>query len=384
MKKQFGQIAGRTWMVCGGLGLAMLSATSASAQPVAGGTRNMTFEDEQPGFIAFGDGAKVGINRDAAFVKNGNAALRFDYTIARNGFQAMLMPVVGGLADMKSLKFWIRTDHTTPMAVALQEGEAGARYVAVFTSPKDKWQQVELAPENFQFMDDENSPKDANNKLDLDQVMFLAVGDFGQFLAMMAQGPLAGVVNVQMGAHALHIDDFTIGTQPLTMPAMEAGEVAIDPFAHPQLAWFSIGDARLERVEKAAGDKPMPGMQIDYRQVPNKFVAVMGRISKGKLRGMGSLKMQVSSERAVTLAVQLEEAGGGKYFATVDVKAGAEPQSVELGFDNFQASPDSKDQNKQLNPEQVQQILFVDTAVFLGQADNKTNVLWIGNLRATP
>lgn len=384
MNKQFRRNTVRALLVCGGLSALISHATSALAQPAAGGAVNMTFEDDQPGFIAFGDGARVGINRDAAFVKTGNAALRFDYTIAKTGFQAMLMPVAGGLANMKSLKFWIRTDHTAPIAVALQEGEAGARYIALFTSPKDKWQQVELAPEDFQLMDDKDSPKDPNNKLDLDQIMFVAVGDFGQFLAALAQGPLAGVFNIQMGAHALHVDDFTIGTQPLTKPAVETGEVAVDLFAHPQLAWLAIGDVRMERIENAAGDKPVPGIQIDYRQVPDKFVAVMGRIPKGKLRGAGSLKMQISSERAVTLVVQLEEAGGGKYNTTLDVKAGGEPQTVELGFDNFQASPDSKDQNKQLNPEQVQQILFADAAVFLGQAENKTNVMWIGNLRAAP
>lgn len=385
MKKHLRQNAVRRTMLCGMAGAVLAATTPLWAQPAGvPGALNMTFEDAQPGFIAFGGGAKVGINRDAAFVKNGNAALRFDYSIDKNGFQAMLMPTIGGLANMKSLKFWIRADHTTPIAVALQEGEVGARYIAVFTSPKDKWQQVELAPEDFHLMDDANSPKDANNKLDLDQVMFVAVGDFGQFLVALAQGPLAGVFNVQTGAHALHIDDFSIGAQPLAMPKIEDGEVAIDLFAHPQLAWLGIGEVRLERVETPIGDKAIPGMQIDYRQVPNKFTAVLTRIGAGKLRGAGSLKMQISSDRATTLAMQLEETGGGKYYATLDVKGGAEPQIVEVGFDNFKESDDSKDQNHQLNPELVQQILLIDVAALLGQADNKTNRVWIGNLRATP
>ena len=381
MSKWFWRNTARAIAICGSMGL---TATSAWAQPAPGGPRSLTFEDDQPGFIAFGGTAKVGISRDADFVKNGNAALRFDYSIDKTGFQAMLLPAVGGLANMKSLKFWIRTDHTTPIAVALQEGEAGARYIAVFTSPKDKWQQVELAPEDFHLMDDADSPKDANNKLDLDQVMFVAVGDFGQFLVAMAQGPLANLFKVKMGAHALHIDDFSISTQPLPMPAVDEDELALDLFAHPQVGWVGIGDVRLERVEKTVNGKPMPGVQLDYTRVPNTFAAFLARIGKSKLRGMGSLRMQVSSERAATLAVQLEEAGGGKYYATLDVKAGAEPQAIEVGFDNLKESDDSKDQNHQLNPEQVQQIIILDPATFIGQADNKTNVVWIGNLRAAP
>ncbi|MDF2440121.1 MAG: hypothetical protein JWN98_1105 [Abditibacteriota bacterium] len=374
----------RRRVVCGAAGAVLSLATAAGAQPAAG-MLNMTFEDNRTGFIAFGEGAKVGINRDAAFVRNGNAALQFDYSINKSGFQAMLMPTVGGLATMESLKFWIRADHTSPMAVALQEGEAGARYIAIFTTPKDTWQQVELAPEDFHLMDDANAPKDPNNKLDLDQVMFVAIGDFGQFLLALSEAapaPFAGAFNVQAGAHALHIDDFTIDTRPLPRPVLQDGEAPIDLFAHPQLAWVGIGGVHLQRTEAPLQGRPVPGMKIGYQQVPNKMAAVFTRIGKGRLSGAGSVKLQLSSERATTLAIQLEEAGGGKYYATVDAKGGAEVQSVEIGFDNFKESDDSKDQNHQLNPEQVQQLLVIDAATFLGQAENKGNTLWLGNLRA--
>ncbi len=61
---------------------------------------------------------------------------------------------------MKSLRFRARTDHDTTIGVVLSERKpGGGNYVAMFWSPANSWQQVELTPRDFALSDSPTDPK---------------------------------------------------------------------------------------------------------------------------------------------------------------------------------------------------------------------------------
>src|SRR5262249_2825038 len=101
------------------------------------------FEENEGGWVTFGGGAKVSITHDAANVKEGKGALQYSYNIAKGEISALLLPTPdGALTKTKSIKFWIKTDHTSPLMVLLQEKEGG-RYSSPLMVDQDKWQRVE-------------------------------------------------------------------------------------------------------------------------------------------------------------------------------------------------------------------------------------------------
>src|SRR5258708_31614333 len=202
--------------------LVELSLAAASGQGQGASLPKTTFEENEGGWIVFGQDAKVSVTHDAANVKEGKGALQYNYNIAKGIMGALALPTPSGaLTKMKSMKFWIKTDHTTPVAVFMQEKDGG-RYTSGFTAEQDKWQRVELSASDFHLSQGPMDPKDPNDKLDLDKVENIGIGDFGQFL-IQADPNLAGLFNIKPGPHTLYVDDFQVTEDTLTDSSPTSG-----------------------------------------------------------------------------------------------------------------------------------------------------------------
>ncbi len=128
------------------LGAALILGAAALAQNPTKDIIKTTFEDGDGGWMTFGGEGKVSVTGDAQNVKEGKTALRYDYPIAKGKMSFLAHGVPdGGLAGMKSLRFWIKTDYATPIFVTVNEKEGG-RWNAAFTAPEGAWQRVELTP----------------------------------------------------------------------------------------------------------------------------------------------------------------------------------------------------------------------------------------------
>ena len=80
----------------------------------------------------------------------------------------------------------------------------------------------------------------------------------------------------------------------------------------------------------------------------------------------------------------MEEKGGGKYNTLVAVPGGKEANMVKLLFTDFKPAQDSKDTNGRLDPEDVNNLFFLDVSALLDAgAGGVENTLWIGGLRAS-
>lgn len=367
------------WLVGAAL---TLTSGLAGAQPAANNAiLHDTFETGLGNWAAFGEGSKVSFTEEAANVKEGKGALRFDYAIKQGQFTALLNPIDNGLSKtIQSFQFWVKSDYATNLTLVLQERNGG-RYLAMFAVPAKTWQRVEIEPSDFALSVDPNDPKDPDNKLDLDQVEAMALGDLNQIFIQNAQ--MAQLMNIQPGPHTLYVDDFLVSPQALPAPApVAAGTVNLDLFARPQLSWISVGGMNLSRVEDKVLDGP--SLQDDYQQTAKHFAALIKGNTLGKLTGKTHLTFDVASLKSATLLVQLEEKGGGKYNTAVEVPANAQLKSVTLNFSDLKPAQDSKDANNRLDLDQVKQIFIADLTGLLnpGQPEN-ANTLWLGKLRAS-
>ena len=109
----------------------------------------------------------------------------------------------------------------------------------------------------------------------------------------------------------------------------------------------------------------------------------MKTIAPDTLTGARSLTLSAASKNAASLIVQLEEAGGGKYKATLDVDAGSKLKQYKLDIAEFSPADDSKDNNNKLDLDQVTKIIIIDITALVGGAEGE-NALWLSDLRTNP
>lgn len=337
------------------------------------------FEENEAGWVSFG-GGKVSLTHEAAFVKEGKGALKFDYEVTKGTVHALALPTGdGALAKMKAMRFWMKCDYATMFVVSLQE-MGGGRYSTLINIPADKWQLVELAPSDFILGEEPNDPKDPDGKLDLDQVESFTFLDFKTMMVQAEDSPLAKLFAVKPGPHALYLDEFSVTEEKLPGIAADVKTgVVLDSFLRPQIAWIGVGGVALRHIS----GKPLDGMGLEakYTRTANAFCAVARSVRKGSLTGCKTLSFDIACTEATSLVFQVEEVGGGKYKTVVEVPAGGAAKHFDLKFAEFTAADDSHDTNDKLDLDQVKQLVIIDFTGLAGAAD-QANTLTIGNLRA--
>jgi hypothetical protein len=358
------------------LGLAGQAPAQAPAKPFI----HHVFEENESGWTAFGESGKVSRSTEAADVKEGKAALALDYKVEKGTMGVLMLPTpAGDLAKARAFRFWIKTDYSTPVVVALQEKDQQGRYLAMFTTPAGKWQQVELAPSDFYLSEDANDPKDPTNKLDLDAVESIGILDVSQMFAQ-ADPMIAQLLGIKTGPHRLLLDDFSVSAEPLTgAVAASDTEFQMETMNRPQISWFGIGIQGLAVAQK----DPIEGksLQVDYHGAPGKMAGFIKRIHRGKLVGLDKITFTCASVKPAKLMVQLEEKTGGKYNVMIDVAGGKVPKAITVRFSELFEADDSKDANGKLDLAEVHQLVFMDLQAWI-EMSPRDNTLWIAGLKA--
>ena len=356
------------------------------AQPAAGigGEWQQDFEDNQTGWIAFGKNAQVGMTREPENVHEGQAALQFDYDLQADNITALAFPDARGLAHLKQLSFWVKTAQATPLVFIVQE-QNGGRWGALFWLPADKWQHVVLEPRDFSLWPEFGSAPDEDGTLDFDNLEWAGLADFSQLFLRMPQ--LQALFPTETGSRTLWLDEFqkTNAVEPnAPHPAHDEAvpqTLVIDDFQHPQLGWMPLGTTQIEREEMDDNAAKLPVMRVSYAQKQGQFGGVVRRMAVKSLEGAKKLTLHIASQNAAILAVQVEETGGGKYYAPLTIVGDGKLHNFDLQLADFLPSEDSKDANQQLDMNQVHQIVLLDTA-FLNPAADGQNSLWLGEIKA--
>ena len=189
-----------------------------------------------------------------------------------------------------------------------------------------------------------------------------------------------------LGPHTLLLDDFTLSTDPLPAEAApadpkESKGIWIDAMNRETLAWMPLGVAQM-RLDKT--EVPFKGraLRMDYTQGDGPFIAVIHDMRRYNLTKADRLSFEVASAKSAKVLIGLEEKGGARYNALIDVPGDSVPTRKSISFADFALAEDSpKDSNGHLDLDQLKSITIVDATGFFGLGKQK-NTLWIGPIRA--
>lgn len=359
--------------------LSLLAACAIAASPQDASLLKQTFASGPEGWTVIqiaGGGADVSAAHDPAHIREGVGSLHVEYEVNEGQTSAAYLPVVDSFARMKSIRFWIMADHNAPIAVLVQE-KGGGRYSGAFFAPKNQWQAVELGLNDFVLSTDADSPQDANGKLDTDKIESLTFIDFDQFIAQ--NKPIAELLGVQKGKRNFWVSDFQVTPTGLPDTAtVVAGEATLDTFGRPQVAWNGMAVEGLAVV----GGSPFPkALRLDFQVRKQRVAGVIRAFRSGLLANCTTATFRLASAKPCSVILQLEEVGGGKYNATVDVPGDSKPVEKTLLLSGLVPADDSKDANGKLDPDRIEKVTILSVDGFLGSAE-QPNTLWIGGITA--
>jgi hypothetical protein len=319
------------------------------------------------GWIAVGKSGMVRVT---------DGALTFDYTVGE-GLAVAALPLNGtDVSAMDAVRFWMKTDVPTALAVLINEKKPGGDYTAICWSTGNTWQRVELTPGDFHLNAGPNDARDPDGKLDLDAVQNMGVLDISSIFGAKADAGSPIVVESHVGKHSFSIKDFELlaGAGVARPP-----KTTIDNYATPQLQWLTLGGAEL----KPDG----AGMRATYEQKDERSVVLLRQIAHVDLRGKESLAFEVASDKPAQLLLTFEELTPGKqqgprYNLTLEVPGGGKVAHWEVLLSAFERGEDSpEDANGKLDLDQLKTFSILDiTGTF--SHETVKNSLWIGNIRA--
>jgi hypothetical protein len=309
----------------------------------------------------------------AARVTDGTLTL--DYTVGE-GIAVAALPLNGtDVSKMDTVRFRMKTDVPTALAVLINEKKPGGDYTAICWSTGNTWQQVELRPADFHLNSGPNDAPDPDGKLDLDAVQSMGVLDLSSIVGVNADPGSPIVMESHAGKHSFSVADFELlaGTG-----GEKAQKVVIDNFATPQLQWLTLGGVAL-KPEGA-------GMRATYEQKDERSVVLLRQIAHVDLRGKESLAFEVASDKPAQLLLTFEELAAGKqqgprYNLTLEVPGGGKTEHREILLSAFEHGEDSpNDADGKLDLDRLKTFSILDiTGTFTHETAG--NSLWIGNIR---
>jgi len=294
-----------------------------------------SFEENDGGWKSIGGSGVVSVTHNAADVKSGKGALQFTFDLKKGEFSILVLPTPDmALARAKSLGFWIKSDHSTPFAVVIQEKDGG-RFNAMFSAQKDTWQKVELSTADFNLDTGKDAPKDADGKLDIDKAENVGMIDLA-WLFVQADPAVATAFGISEGKRTIYVDDFTVSPTPLAPAStIKAGEGSFDTFARPQIAWIALGEVQASRTT----GKPLegPGVQLQYHQAAAKVAGLSRYIPVGSLAGASKIGVSAASLKPAKIILQVEEKGGGKYNTVIELPGNSGRADLTVSLADAQA-----------------------------------------------
>lgn len=360
--------------------------TSCLTQKTPGPAQRQTFDGGEEGWVPYGTEAVVGTTQEPAHVKAGRGALALRYVVRPAQYGSAVLPVeVGSLANLAGLRFWLKTDVATAVAVALTEKPPGGVYAAWFWSPREAWQQVQLEPSDFVLNEGPDFPPDPDGRLGADRIQAVGVVDLGPYFQTLGPAAASLAVDNLSGPHALYIDEFEFLTG---VPSREArpAPVIVGRLDRGFLTWLTLGGATLS-VSRSGNPLGKAALEVRYEQAAGRHVLISHGLLGLKLGGAERLSFDIASEREAVIKLYLEErrpgnGQGPRYELQLEAPANrqAARQMIRLGELKLdEGSP--ADDNQRLDPDLLKAIYLIDLTRPPG-GQSRPNVLWISELEA--
>ncbi len=329
--------------------------------------------------------SKLAITREADRVKAGKGALSYTYDITPKTVRVLALQKPMDLTGMKSLRLWVKCSQATAVVIGLTEA-AGASYQAVAHCPAGAWQEVAL---NLSELTLDEPAKDANGKLDLDQIGSITIFDIGGFLALF--------LPELKGTRTMTLDDVTFSSAPvaLTTGATQVTKIVpvhlVDNFESPVIRWLPIAVDFAEGPKFSlfeagvAVDKDVPegggkqSLKFSHPRKGKKIHGILRNLEKVDLGKAVSIDLSVKASHDGSYFVAIEEKGGARYNKKIDLLLGDwKTYTWKLG--DFTLAEDSRDDNGKLDPDQIKQLTIADVTALMGGDEAEQVHLWVDNV----
>jgi hypothetical protein len=366
------------------LAILAISAAAASAQP--GVLLSSDFKADTGGWAALGPGT-VRVEQGAG-PEDGAAALALTYQPGAGRIAGAVLPVFGQLAKMQRIRFSVKSDHDTAVALLLSEKKpGGGDYTAWFWARAGVWQPVELTTADFSANSGPNDAVDADGKLDADQVQGVGLFDLAcVFSSMSSQPDFPIALSKPDGSHKLLLAGFQVLS---SRGAERSGSAqSIDAFDRGFLEWITLGGMQLQLSAKG---NPLgkPALQAAYEQTDGRYPLLIRRLSNLDLSKAGRLAFDVASQRDAVLVVSLElnaphKSDGPRYNLTVFPPPDRKPFHVNLRLADFEHDANSPAPGPaHVDASRLKTLAITDITAASG-GDGGPNTIWIANLEVLP
>ena len=352
---------------------------AALAQQESSVVHHSTFkESDTAGWKAFGSGSIL--------AKQG--AIELSYELGVKNFAGAAWPVSVTLAQTHRLRFSVKSDHDTAIAVMLMEkSPGGGHYSTWFWAPANTLQQIELSPSDFSLDIGPNDPVDADGKLDFDQLQSIVLLDTALFFGQLADRPNFPVmVSRPTGQHKLVLTGFEIISGAIGPRPLIETLIPIDRFDRGFNQWMTLGGMKLRL---SPGDNPLaePGLEVSYEQIEGQLAVFLHRLSNFDLAKAKRISFDIASDHDTTLVISLElkkpGGDGPRYTATIYPPANRKVFHVNLALSDFERDPtQSISAPAKLDPSQLNSIAITDISAAT-EGDAGPNTIWIGKLEAS-
>jgi len=346
------------------------------------------FDADAEGWTAMDDAALLTVAHEADEVKVGTGALRWEFEPTA-GKMPGLAAQAGAAPNGQSFSMWMKSSVACLLAVGLQEA-GGARYITASYCPADEWKKIEVALDDFMLSDDTT---DDNDALDPDQIAACMVIDLA---AMLLENPEAAMfLGMTTELRTILLDDFRVSPRPVARQRVvrdAAGggrEITLQTFDTSSIFLIPVRNTTAENVQYEDADGGAVALRYDLTGAQFPLAGAIMPVQLGELAGLDQVRVVVSSEQPMTLAVMIEEkenpAEGldkSGYTATRTLAGGGEWETIELSPDDFKLNDDSSDENGALNGEQLSMIAIIDATAVAGGARTPANVLMIDEIAA--
>lgn len=337
-----------------------------------------------PGKFELNLNADMAVELGVGNARHGDGALSIRYELQPNTIPAFMTLLPRGIAKARSFVISVKASEPTGLVVALAEND-GSRYQAFAYVAPGEWHDVAISIDDFQLAED---AKDENERLDLNQVQFVALVD--------ASGLFADFIPRLRGKRQLWVDRIAFSSAELPMSQGIAHEkdgviIWLDNFESDVLRWVPLEvtlqpgfnlDIALRATVKKEEHFPDEAqgryhLRFDYDVPANGATGIAHFVtlsSTALLKHASALRLWIKPREAVSLLIVLQERDGGRYQRQIDLQGG-KWQRIDLPLSDFIPSPDTHDDNNKLDPDRLLVLALVDIGALAGGPTQNTFLL---------
>jgi hypothetical protein len=363
--------------------VSVLVAGAALAQPQP--VKVWDFETGTDGWMTADQQAKLSVSQEAAHVNSGTGSLQFSFTprVGTGGDipGAVFVGTEGGVSGAQALHFAMQSSSAGPMMALLREQDEST-YVYMFYLPADQWQVLDLPLADFHL---EDSSKDEDGKLTLDQVGGIGFIDPVQWFMQASQGGKAFPFYFTAPSRRdLWLDEVKLMPEAPAMKQAQgpggAAAIMIEDCDSDVGYWGILGGKNLRATSDNAQAVDGNSLRLDYDLPSGTLLAVVRQVPVGALSGIKSIMFSGRAGAECMLGVSVEENDKSRYSGIVQVPAGKWQQFV-LPLRDFTLDDDSQDPDAGLQPEKIRSIQFLDATALIAGKDT-ANSLWLDEVMA--